>query len=126
MPRPSPAAPVFRCQGNEPFWNLLIEGETARLVSLAEPGVERHFVGDHEWKPETEPPELLWRGAEEGELGSRIEATLVEERCLDTMSDETPPFSHRVRVVLPDGTGAGGCCRTGSSPAGPSPSRPGE
>ena len=29
------AVTQFACQGNEPFWNLIVDGNTARFASLS-------------------------------------------------------------------------------------------
>ena len=99
---------AFRCQGNEPFWNLAIEGSEASYAALNEFTSERTFAGEF---LADSPGRLEWRGSESLNPENRLVARIIEEQCLDTMSDETPPFSHSVRLELPDGQEVAGCCR---------------
>lgn len=109
---------TFRCQGNEPFWNLQIDGAEARYRSLAEGDVDGVFEGTFQWDDSVEPPIFEWQGVETGETGARLSASIRQEQCLDTMSDETPPYSHWIRLRAPNGREATGCCRTEDLPAG--------
>ena len=63
---------------------------------------------------EAPPVRHEWRGTEE-EGGGGLVAEISRERCLDTMSDETPPFSWSVSLTLPGGEVVNGCCREGAA-----------
>jgi uncharacterized membrane protein len=104
--------PSFRCQGNEPFWNLTIEGNRARYRSLAEGDTEGPFEGEFQWELAVEPAVFEWQGVATNEAGARLSASIREEQCLDSMSDETPAFSHWIRLRAPNGREVTGCCRT--------------
>ena len=108
---------TFKCQGNEPFWNLRIEGTKARYRSLADGDTEGLFEGVFQWDTTVEPQVFEWHGADTGETRTRLSASIREEQCLDTMSDETPPFSHWIRLRAPNGREVTGCCRTEDVPA---------
>jgi len=109
--------PSFRCQGNEPFWNLRITGTEARYRSLANGDTEGIFEGAFQWDTSVEPPAFEWHGVDTGETQARLSASIREEQCLDTMSDETPTFSHWIRLRAPNGREVTGCCRTEDVPA---------
>lgn len=103
-----PAPPQFVCRGNEPFWNLEIVGDRVWLRQLGEDPVS--YTGcDHRSSGGFE-----LECKEDGE--TRLRASISEERCLDTMSDETPPFTHRAHIVLADGSVVSGCCNAGPRP----------
>lgn len=107
---------TFRCQGNEPFWNLRIEGTQASYRSLAGGGAERAFEGEFQWDRSVEPPVFEWLGVDSGDTRARLAASIREEQCLDTMSDETPPFTHWIRLRMPNGREVTGCCSTEEAP----------
>lgn len=113
----SGALPTFRCQGNEPFWNLRIEGTRADYRSLADGESEGSYEGEFQWDPTVEPAVFEWHGVDTEKTRRRLSASIREERCLDTMSDETPPFTHWVRLRAPDGRELTGCCRIADAPA---------
>jgi uncharacterized membrane protein len=108
--------PTFRCQGNEPFWNLRIEGAQVRYRSLADGDTEASYEGEFQWDTTVEPAVFEWQGVDTKKTGGRLSASIREERCLDTMSDETPPFSHWIRLRAPDGREVTGCCRVADAP----------
>jgi uncharacterized lipoprotein YbaY len=103
---------AYRCQGNEPFWDLDVEGGHVRYRSLGEALRERHFDGTPRWLQDGGAAQLEWQGRERSSEQGRLVLSIREETCLDTMSDETPPFPARIRVELPDGSTLDGCCRT--------------
>ena len=104
----------FSCRGNEPFWDLEVEGEHAVYRALAEELRERSFAGSLQHMADGPSVRLEWRGTEEAG-GGELVAEIVEERCLDTMSDETPPYPYSIRLTLPGGEEVTGCCRGGST-----------
>jgi uncharacterized membrane protein len=108
--------PGFRCQGNEPFWNLRIEGTQASYRSLAGGESEALFEGEFQWDRSVEPPLFEWQGVDPSDTAARLSASIREELCLDTMSEETPPFTHWIRLRTPDGHEVAGCCRTEEAP----------
>lgn len=102
----------FRCQGNEPFWNIEIVDGRATYTALAEPEGPRDFGGELTQISGETPQSWEWRGFDSPKMGPELIVSIIEQTCLDTMSDETPPFSHRARVTLPEGEVLTGCCRT--------------
>jgi uncharacterized membrane protein len=109
--------PTFKCQGNEPFWNLRIEGMQARYRTLADDDFDGSYEGEFQWDTTAAPAVFEWHGASTEKSRWRLSASIREERCLDTMSDETPPFTHWIRLRAPDGRELTGCCRTADAPA---------
>jgi len=101
--------PPYRCQGNEPFWNLVLEDREAHYRALAQPA--RVFHGGPRFDMRTEQVRLQWAGAERSS-GVALQASLHVETCLDTMSDETPPFAYRAEVRIGREV-LRGCCRRG-------------
>lgn len=108
-------APVrLHCQGNEPFWSLYIDGNTAAyriLVGATEPQ-EQVFNGEYRWLNHLKPRLLVWRGAPTAS-GSDLVAFISEQKCIDTMADpeESKPFTHTAWVSTPDHQALVGCCR---------------
>jgi uncharacterized membrane protein len=107
---------TFRCQGNEPFWNLRIEGTQASYRSLADGNTEGSYEGEFQWDTSVEPPVFEWQGVDTSDPRARLSASIREEQCLDTMSDETPPFTHWIRMRMPSGREVTGCCRPADAP----------
>lgn len=107
------AADGFRCQGNEPFWHLALDATSGVLTR---PGADRPekiiLQGRLQALDYLRPPWTVWRGDRAGEPAVAVVAVIREESCRDTMADETPPFTHRAVITLPDGRAATGCCRT--------------
>ena len=103
---------AFACRGNEPFWNLQIDGAAALHGRLGE--TPTTLAGAATALDYLRPPELVWRGRGEDETHDLV-AWIVEARCQDTMSDSEgqTEFSHAVRVSLPDGQVLVGCCSPG-------------
>jgi uncharacterized membrane protein len=104
------------CRGNEPFWQLRIEGATATYHRLG--GVAIELAGSATPLDYLPRPELVWRGRA-APLAGDLVAWITEEACLDTMSDRegSTAFSHRVRISMPDGEVVTGCCQRGVQPA---------
>jgi uncharacterized membrane protein len=102
--------PQLRCQGNEPFWNLEIVDTKGRWSALGDDG-PRTLRARWHWDPSTTPASLDWRSRD---VDDRlfVFAVVTEETCLDSMSDETPPFSHRITVQVSGRGAATGCCRS--------------
>src|SRR6056297_585850 len=63
-PAPDPiAAEAFRCFGNEPFWQMLIEGERARWSAPAPDGIAVGApVGRFDRAEWGDPPTVAWIG----------------------------------------------------------------
>ncbi len=110
--------PRYLCQGNEPFWKLEIARQRATYHSLSAPNA-RTFEGRLRLDREGGRAVMEWRGAEDGAAGPELVASIAEETCLDSMSDETAPFSHRVRVTLPEDEVVTGCCQLRPRPVRP-------
>ena len=96
----------YKCNGNEPFWGLAIDGEHAGWATPEEPG-GRTLEGAclH-----LDSAELFsWRGSfGDGDLV----AFVTQRPCSDTMVDRDYPFS--ISISLPDGSVLLGCCDTTS------------
>jgi uncharacterized membrane protein len=103
---------AFACRGNEPFWNLQIDGEAALHGRLGEE--PQTLAGAATALDYLRPPEVVWRGRGEGETNDVV-VMIVEASCQDTMSDSEgqTQFSHQVRVSMPDGQVLVGCCSAG-------------
>lgn len=98
------------CRGNEPSWQLQIDGATATYQRLGGAAIELAGVPTPlDYLPR---PELVWRGRA-APLEGDLVAWITEASCLDTMSDREgwTAFSHRIRVSLPGGEVLVGCCR---------------
>ncbi len=107
-----PAA--LACRGNEPFWNLAIDGRKAEYGRLggASGRVAATLAGNLSSLDYLKPRLLVWRGRAEAMSGDLV-AMITRERCVDTMAEEGPGggvFDYRVRVSLPGGEVRAGCC----------------
>jgi uncharacterized membrane protein len=105
------ASGPMACRGNEPFWQLQIDGATAIYQRLGDAAIE--LAGSETPLDYLPRPELVWRGRA-ATLGGDLVAWITEESCLDTMSDRegASAFSHRIRISLPAGEVLVGCCRS--------------
>ena len=54
--------------------------------------------------------EPQWQGEQQGMAGN-LYLIATQRQCLDTMSDETPPFGFDARLRLPSNQMLQGCCR---------------
>ena len=106
----------YKCNGNEPFWGLAIEGEHAGWATPEEPTgqtlegrfVQLDYVGLFSWR---------------GRFGAGDLVAFVTQRsCVDTMADRDYPFS--ISVSLPDGSVLLGCCDSTTKPSTESWSEP--
>jgi len=105
----------FSCRGQEPFWTLRIDNDTARYVTLTDGGSKEPMTlsGKLSITGEGATPVTDWRG--KSDWGARYRAVISEERCVDTMSDAegNTEFAYRVALTLPDGKTVSGCCAEG-------------
>jgi len=119
----SPAAPVqsvsvprqFACQGNEPFWNLMIDGDTARFVSLTGGGDPKPVLlsGKLQATAESTGATFGWRGRA---VDGNSYGALIERRsCRDSMSDRegVTTFAYSATVAVPGNRALQGCCNVG-------------
>lgn len=99
----------YKCNGNEPFWGLAIDGEHAGWATPEEPegrSLEGSFL------PLDYAGLFSWRGSfGEGDLV----AFVTQRPCSDTMADRDHAYS--ISVSLPDGSVLLGCCDTTSKPS---------
>jgi uncharacterized membrane protein len=103
------ASGPLACRGNEPFWQLQIDGSTATYQRLGDPAIELAGVPTPlDYLPR---PELVWHGRA-APLDGDLVARITVEPCLDTMSDRkgSTAFSHRIRISMPGGEVLTGCC----------------
>ena len=115
---PPPAS--LSCRGNEPFWDLVVDAETAALGRLdgAAGRVVSTLSGTLASLDFLVPQLFVWRGRGETAGGDLI-AMISREHCVDTMSDEGPSggvFDYRARISLPAGEVVVGCCSAGAVP----------
>ncbi|MGB5550967.1 MAG: hypothetical protein WBO74_10770, partial [Thermoanaerobaculia bacterium] len=98
----------YKCNGNEPFWGLAIDGEHAGWATPVEPEgrtLEGTFL------PLDYAGLFSWRGSfGEGDLV----AFVTQRPCSDTMADRD--YAYSISVSLPDGSVLLGCCDTTSKP----------
>ncbi len=107
-----PAA--FACRGNEPFWDLAIDGEKAEYGHLggASGRVAATLAGSLSSVNYLKPQLFVWRGRGETMSGDLV-AMITRERCVDTMAEEGPEggvFDYNVKMSLPGGEVRVGCC----------------
>ncbi|MCW5620329.1 MAG: hypothetical protein KIS79_04400 [Burkholderiales bacterium] len=105
----------FACQGNEPFWNLVIDGDTARYVSLAGGGEPAPVLLSGRLHATAGSTGTIygWRGrAADG----NAYGVLIERRsCRDDMSSEDGglAFAYSATLAVPGRDTLHGCCNTG-------------
>ncbi len=107
----------FACQGNEPFWNLSIDGERARFVSLTGSGDPQPVLltGRLQATAEATGATFGWRGRS---ADGHAYGALIERRaCRDSMSDRegVTTFAYSATVAAPGGRTLQGCCNAGLS-----------
>jgi uncharacterized membrane protein len=100
--------PTLQCQGNEPFWNITVEAESAEMTRLGES--PQTFAGRFTRLGGSQPRAFEWQGEQQGMAGN-LYLIATQRQCLDTMSDETPPFGFDARLRLPSNQMLQGCCR---------------
>jgi len=93
----------FKAQGNEPFWHLTVDFER---------GLQLHRMGSDEPVMTPFPGRTIDRESRDLTLSAITEAhhlviRISEENCLDTMADESYPYS--VSVQLDDSITLNGC-----------------
>lgn len=111
-----PVPDALACQGNEPFWGLEIDGETAQYRRLGAQAIA--LAGSATALDYLTEPQRVWRGRGESLVGDVV-ALITATPCRDTMSDREgqTAFAYDVRVSLPAGEVLVGCCRAGLRPA---------
>lgn len=115
--QPASVPRQFACQGNEPFWNLVIGGDNARFVSLTASGDPRAVLlqGRLQATAQSTGAAYGWRGrsAEGDSYGALIE----RRSCRDSMSDGggMTTFLFAATVAAPGGLTLQGCCNAGAS-----------
>lgn len=104
---------AFVCTGNEPSWRLDIDGDRAEYTRLRAEVEKQVLAGRLRTLEFLRPRLTVWRGAASG-VAKDLVAFVSEERCADTMADQTFPFS--ARISMPDGEVLAGCCRPAPRP----------
>jgi len=107
----------FACQGNEPFWNLMIDGDNARFVSLSGSGDAQPVLltGRLQGTAEGSGATFGWRGRSAD--GNSYGALIERRACRDSMSDRegVTAYPYAATVAAPGGRTLQGCCNTGLS-----------
>jgi len=107
----------FACQGNEPFWNLTIDGDDARFVSLSGNGDAQPVLlsGRLRATATSTGATFGWRGT--GADGSVYGALIERRSCRDSMSDRegVTTFSYAATVAAPGGATLHGCCNASAA-----------
>jgi uncharacterized protein YecT (DUF1311 family) len=111
--RPEPPS-VFACRGNEPFWDLAIDGKKAEYGRLdgTSGRSAAELTGDFSSLGYLRPQLVVWRGRGEPK-SSDLVAIITRERCVDTMAEKGlggGVFGYQVRISLPGGEVRVGCC----------------
>ncbi len=94
----SPASPSYTARGNEPFWNVSIDGQAIVFRALGQEAVTYPYHPARN----TGKQKIFESQAE----GSRIRITFAEESCMDSMSGER--FAYTVTMEK-DGKVFKGC-----------------
>ncbi len=113
------AVQQFVCQGNEPFWALAIDRDTARYLALGTTGEPERLdlAGKLRVTGEGRTPDVDWRGKSPD--GRAFQALIQERTCTDPMAEAQGkgPFAYRVTLTLPGGKAVKGCCQAGAAPS---------
>jgi len=103
----------FECRGNEPFWQLKINGDVAEYSRFTgTPATKPHALsGTLKSLAYLRPPLFVWRGQSVDASGDVV-AFIENRKCLDTMSDQEgqSKFDYTARISMPDGEVLFGCC----------------
>jgi uncharacterized membrane protein/invasion protein IalB len=116
------AVQQFACRGNEPFWSLIVDHDTARYAPLRAGAVQEiALAGKLRVTGEGRTPEVDWRG--KAADGGAYRVLIRERPCADTMSDTSgadagaaqggAALPYRASLTLPDGKVVEGCCSAG-------------
>ncbi len=107
----------FACQGNEPFWNLTIDGDDARFVSLTGSGDAQPVLlaGRLRATATSTGATFGWRGTSVD--GSAYGALIERRSCRDSMSDRegVTTFAYAATVAAPGGVTLHGCCNASAA-----------
>ena len=97
---------AFRASGNEPFWNVEISDNKIIFSQLGQPEIIFPYA-----PPDLSDASRVYRSSTKERPQHRVEITLHEKRCIDSMSGEH--FSFVAQVSL-DARKYVGCAREGS------------
>jgi uncharacterized membrane protein/invasion protein IalB len=108
----------FSCRGNEPFWNFVIDNDSARYSAPAQGELPDavELKGKLRVTGDGPTPIVDWRG--KSDWGGIFRAVVSEQACRDSMSDSEgqTEFEYRARLTLPGGKSVEGCCNAGLPP----------
>lgn len=93
---------AFRLQGNEPFWAVLVRGDSLIYTTPDYPNGVRFPAT----APQREGDVLRWVALTPAPEAHTLEVSLEEKACRDTMADRS--WSHTATVVF-DGATRRGC-----------------
>ncbi len=103
----------YACSGNEPFWNLKIDGTQAQLSRLGETEKGGDGMAGH-FRSMDFAGIFSWRGPVSEKTSGDLVVFIARQLCLDTMADAEEgggAMDFGVGLSLPDGTVLLGCCR---------------
>ncbi len=113
----------YTCSGNEPFWNLKIDGNQAQLSRLGETEKNESGMAGH-FRSMDFAGIFSWRGPVSEKKPGDLVVFIVRQVCLDTMADAEEgggAMDFGVGLSLPDGTVLLGCCRAVEDVSEPEP-----
>ena len=103
----------YTCSGNEPFWNLKIDGRQAQLSRLGETEKGGDSMTGH-FRSMDFAGIFSWRGPVSEKTPGDLVVFIARQLCLDTMADAEEgggAMDFGVGLSLPDGVVLLGCCR---------------
>lgn len=122
------AVQQFACRGNEPFWSLVVDRDTARYTAPANADSGPvTLTGKLRVTGEGRTPDVDWRG--KAPDGSAYRVLIQQQTCADTMADAAggegvASFPYRAKLTLPGGNVVQGCCSAGLEVVRPASQQP--
>ncbi|MGB1579874.1 MAG: YbaY family lipoprotein [Nevskiales bacterium] len=106
-------SPEFVCRGNEPFWNLVLQGRKLQLSRLLDEVEEKTYQGGFSRYAAPEGAVgYEWQGEASSGRNSRLLADIRLEFCADSMAgpEEGGEFDYRIQMLVDEET-LQGCCQ---------------
>ena len=108
----------YECSGNEPFWNLHLDGRDATFSRLGAEATESQEIQGH-FRLLDYAGVFAWRGPLQGDPPRDAVVFVARQVCLDTMAESGErggAMDYGIGISLPDGSVLLGCCRGGEPP----------